>query len=67
VLIEARDRGRWRGRTRTNKIVYFDHPGGAPGDVVDVEIGWTGPWSMVGTTAAARDRAPREALSLTPA
>jgi tRNA-2-methylthio-N6-dimethylallyladenosine synthase len=61
VLVEGRDKDRWRGRTRTNKIVYFDHHRtDLLGELVDVEIEWTGPWSMVGRSSTAR----RAALDL---
>jgi tRNA-2-methylthio-N6-dimethylallyladenosine synthase len=51
VLVEEEHKGKWKGRTRTNKLVFF-----APrtagedwrGKLVDVEITWTGPWSMQG-------------------
>jgi len=48
VLVEEKHKGRWRGRTRTNKLVYFDDPGEWRGRLADVRITWTGPWSMIG-------------------
>lgn len=48
VLIEEQHRGKWRGRTPHNKLVFFDDPGDWHGKVVDLEITWTGPWSMQG-------------------
>jgi len=39
---------RWKGRTRTNKLVFFDSPAQLAGQVVPVRIDWAGPWSMVG-------------------
>jgi len=44
VLVEERDKGRWRGRTPHNKLVFFDHPGELRGQLVDVEITHTGSW-----------------------
>jgi tRNA-2-methylthio-N6-dimethylallyladenosine synthase len=50
VLIEERHRGKWRGRTRTNKLVFFDVAGTEwRGQLVPVRITRTGPWSMQGT------------------
>ncbi len=52
VLVEEKQRGRWRGRTRTNKLVFFedqDESRDWKGELVDVEITWTGPWSLRGT------------------
>lgn len=51
VLVEEKQRGRWRGRTRTNKLVFFEDDSDTDwrGQLVDVEISWTGPWSLRGT------------------
>ena len=47
VLVEDRHRGKWRGRTRTNKLVFFDIDGaGRQGQLVQVRITHTGPWSL---------------------
>ncbi len=48
VLVEDKHKGKWRGRTRTNKLVFFDDPGDWRGKLAPVEITWTGPWSMQG-------------------
>ncbi|MEW5957390.1 MAG: MiaB/RimO family radical SAM methylthiotransferase, partial [Chloroflexota bacterium] len=50
ILVEEKHRGRWKGRTRTNKLVFFEDESGAnwQGQLVNVEITWTGPWSMRG-------------------
>lgn len=50
VLVEEKSRGRWRGRTRTNKLVFFEDETGQDwqGKLVDLEITWTGPWSLRG-------------------
>jgi len=52
VLVEEKHKGKWKGRTRTNKLVFFsdDGEGGMDwrGKRVDVDITWTGPWSMQG-------------------
>lgn len=50
ILVEEKHKGRWKGRTRTNKLVFFEDESGVDwkGRLVDVEITWTGPWSMRG-------------------
>ena len=48
VLVEDRDKGRWRGRTPYNKLVFFDDPADRRGQLVQVKITHTGPWSMSG-------------------
>ncbi|MBA3534755.1 MAG: MiaB/RimO family radical SAM methylthiotransferase, partial [Ardenticatenales bacterium] len=48
VLVEEAHKGKWRGRTRTNKLVFFTDPRDRKGDLVDVQITYTGPWSLQG-------------------
>jgi tRNA-2-methylthio-N6-dimethylallyladenosine synthase len=52
VLVEEQYRGKWRGRTRTNKIVFFEDEADRRGQLVPVNITWPGPWSMQGVVAA---------------
>jgi tRNA-2-methylthio-N6-dimethylallyladenosine synthase len=57
VLVEERHKGKWRGRTRTNKLVFFEVDGREwTGQLAQVRITWTGPWSMQGEVQAARSR-----------
>ncbi len=49
VLFEEKTRGRWRGRTPTNKLVFVDSQNQLLGQEQDVTITWTGPWSLIGT------------------
>jgi tRNA-2-methylthio-N6-dimethylallyladenosine synthase len=49
VLVEdLHKKGRWRGRTRTNKLVFFADEADWRGKLANVRITWTGPWSMIG-------------------
>ena len=48
VLVDGRQRGRWRGRTRTNKLVFFEHPRDLLGQLVRPTVTWAGPWSLLG-------------------
>ena len=52
VLVEGRQKGRWRGRTRHGKLVFFDDPAERLGQLVDVQLDWTGPFTMIGRPAA---------------
>jgi tRNA-2-methylthio-N6-dimethylallyladenosine synthase len=45
---EMSKKGRWRGRTETNKLVFVDHQDDLRGEIKSVSIDWTGPWSMLG-------------------
>jgi tRNA-2-methylthio-N6-dimethylallyladenosine synthase len=49
VLFEEKVRGRWRGRTSTNKLVFVESSENLRGQNRQVRITWTGPWSMQGT------------------
>ena len=49
VLFEHRVKGRWYGRTPTNRIVFVDSEKDLTGQEYQVKIGWTGPWSLVGS------------------
>jgi tRNA-2-methylthio-N6-dimethylallyladenosine synthase len=53
VLVEEKHKGRWKGRTRTNKLVFFESDFHHHAQVVPVKIEWAGPWSMRGTLPAA--------------
>lgn len=54
VLVEDRFKGKWRGRTRHAKLVFFEDPRELRGELVDVAIDWAGPYSMLGTPADAK-------------
>ena len=48
VLVEGQRKGRWFGRNRNDKLVFFDHPDDLKGQMVDVRIERTSPWSLQG-------------------
>ncbi len=48
VLVEDSHKGKWRGRTPQNKLVFFEAAGDRKGQLVDVQVTWTGPYSMQG-------------------
>jgi tRNA-2-methylthio-N6-dimethylallyladenosine synthase len=49
VLFEEKVKGRWKGRTTTNKLVFVESDQDLRGKVLPVTITWTGPWSMQGS------------------
>ena len=49
VLVEGRRRGRWFGRNRNDKLVFFDHPDDIKGQMVEVRVERTSPWSLQGS------------------
>lgn len=48
VLVEGRKRGKWYGRTRTDKLVFFRGYGDYLGRLVMVRVEKTSPWSLQG-------------------
>src|SRR3990172_3130582 len=46
VLFEDKVKGRWRGRTPTNKIIFVESEDDLRGKLIPVTVTWTGPWSM---------------------
>ncbi|HEX7102333.1 MAG TPA: MiaB/RimO family radical SAM methylthiotransferase, partial [Nitrolancea sp.] len=48
VLVDGFSKGRWRGRSRGNTLVFFDAPGDWKGRFVDVRITETSPWYLLG-------------------
>lgn len=49
VLFEEKVKGRWKGRTPTNKLVFVESEEDLRGRILPVTITWTGPWSMQAT------------------
>jgi tRNA-2-methylthio-N6-dimethylallyladenosine synthase len=48
VLVEGRKGGKWFGRTRSNKLVFFEDDGDWRGQLARVQIRKTSPWSLLG-------------------
>ena len=53
ILVEGQLRGKWQGRTRSNKLVYFEHRDDRIGQLVRVKITKSSPWSLQGSLEAA--------------
>lgn len=52
ILVEERLKGKWKGRTRINKLVFFPDDNDWRGKLAPVQITWAGPWSMQGSLNA---------------
>ena len=52
VLVEGRRRGSWYGRNRNDKLVFFDDDEDRKGELVDIKIDKTSPWSLQGALAS---------------
>ena len=48
VLVVGRRKGRWFGRNRNDKLVFFDHPDDLKGQMAEVCVERTSPWSLQG-------------------
>jgi tRNA-2-methylthio-N6-dimethylallyladenosine synthase len=48
VLVEGRKRGRWYGRSRSGKLVFFSDSGNCLGRLMNISIEKTSPWSLQG-------------------
>ena len=51
ILVEGRRRGKWQGRTRSNKLVFFEDEAYHKGNLVTVKIDRSSPWSLQGSLA----------------
>jgi tRNA-2-methylthio-N6-dimethylallyladenosine synthase len=57
VLVESRKKGKWQGRTRSNKLVFFPATvdgGDRLGELVNLRIEHAGPWSLQGEPVGKR-------------
>jgi tRNA-2-methylthio-N6-dimethylallyladenosine synthase len=54
VLVEGwhERKGRWFGRTCTDRLVFFESDKALLGDLARVKITWAGPWSLIGELTA---------------
>jgi tRNA-2-methylthio-N6-dimethylallyladenosine synthase len=48
VLVDGKKKGRWKGRTLSDKLVFFEDDRDLLGELVDVKIVRTSPWSLGG-------------------
>ena len=51
ILVEGRRKGKWEGRTRSHKLVFFEDEAYHLGNLVQVKIERSSPWSLQGTLA----------------
>ena len=48
VLVEGKKKGKWYGRTSTDKLVFFEKGADCLGQLVNIEITKTSPWALQG-------------------
>jgi tRNA-2-methylthio-N6-dimethylallyladenosine synthase len=64
VLFEEKVRGRWKGRTPTNKLVFVESDEALLGEIRPVQVTWSGPWSMQAVLLKSAGLRPVELLSI---
>ena len=52
ILVEGKNKGKWYGRTRTDKLVFFSSGQEYTGRLVKIKIDKTSPWSLQGKIAS---------------
>jgi tRNA-2-methylthio-N6-dimethylallyladenosine synthase len=58
ILVESYNKGKWQGRTRTDKLVFFQDEDDHLGELVKVKITAASPWSLQGTPVKGGCREP---------
>ena len=48
VLVEGRKKGKWQGRTRSGKLVFFTDNGNYAGQTVRIRVEKSSPWALQG-------------------
>lgn len=54
VLVEERVKGKWRGRSPGNRLVFFEHTDDWRGRLAQVRVTQPGPWALVGEIVGER-------------
>jgi tRNA-2-methylthio-N6-dimethylallyladenosine synthase len=63
VLVEENHKGKWKGRTRTNKLVFFADEAEWRGRTARVTITSTSPWSLQGELQKVGESIPLPVLA----
>ena len=56
ILVEGNTKGKWYGRTRTDKLVFFSDSNDYLGKLLEIKINKTSPWSLQGELKAKTGR-----------
>jgi tRNA-2-methylthio-N6-dimethylallyladenosine synthase len=49
ILVEGQDKGKWFGRTRGDKLVFFTSDRDCLSQIVRIKVDRSSPWSLIGT------------------
>ncbi len=58
ILVEDQEHGKWKGRTRTNKLVFFEDPANWLGRLAIVQIDRASAWSLQGRVVGGEEPGP---------
>lgn len=58
ILVEDQEHGKWKGRTRTNKLVFFEDPRNWLGRLAAVRIDRASAWSLQGSVLGGEEPGP---------
>ena len=56
ILVESRKKGKWFGRNRNDKLVFFESDDVKSGQMIDVKIYETSPWYLEGSICTKPDQ-----------
>ena len=56
ILVESRKKGKWFGRNRNDKLVFFESDDVKSGQMIDVKIYETSPWYLEGSICTEPDQ-----------
>jgi tRNA-2-methylthio-N6-dimethylallyladenosine synthase len=56
VLVEGEKRGKWYGRARSNKLVFFQDSGDHLGRLINIKVGKASPWALQGQVSSEDER-----------
>ena len=48
ILVEGKVKDKWQGRTRSDKLVFFNDDSDCMGQLINIRINKTSPWSLQG-------------------
>lgn len=48
ILVEGKVKGKWQGRTRTGKLVFFNHSNNCLGKLMNIRVNKISPWALQG-------------------
>ena len=54
VLVEGRKKGKWHGRSRSGKLIFFSDTSNCRGQLANIRVEKTSPWSLQGSLESSK-------------